>query len=154
MNENEDVVLESLKRADHLINVSLKYTKTVDVIRNTILRLLEACDILIAEGLEYKKSKKKIREVPKTPKERAYLLYKVFKKKKNIKAYLDFFHLLRRIKNSSYGKKDEYRKNVAMLLVDDKDNYTEINVEMLKSFYSKTNEFVEFMREWINSGKE
>jgi len=154
MNENEDVVLESLKRADHLINVSLKYTKTVDVIRNTILRLLEACDILITEGLEHKKNKKKIKEVPKTPKERADLLYKVFKKKKNIKVYLDFFHLLRRIKISSYGKREEYRKNVAMIIVNDKDNYTEINVEMLKSFYSKTTEFVEFMRKWIETGEE
>ncbi len=35
----EDSALQELKRADHLIYVTLKYTRTVDVIKNTIKRL-------------------------------------------------------------------------------------------------------------------
>lgn len=154
MNEIEETVTESLKRVDHLINVSLKYTKTVDVIRNTILRLLEACDLLIIEALDHKKKKKKIKEIPTTPKERADLLYKTFKKKKDIKPYLDFFHLLRRIKISNYRKQGEYRKNVAMIVVDDKDTFLEINYETLKEFHMKTIDFVNFIRDWIGTRKE
>jgi len=154
MNDIDDAVKEALKRVDHLIYVSLKYTKTVDVIRNAILRLLEACDLIIIEGLEYKKKKKKIKAIPSTPQERADMLYKVFKKKTVIKQYLEFFHLLRRIKVSNYNKQGEYRKNVAMIVIDEKYTFLEIDYEALKAYNAKTHEFVNFMRDWIETGKE
>ena len=43
---------EELKRADHLLYVTLKYTRTADVIKNTIHRLLNAIDYAIIFSLE------------------------------------------------------------------------------------------------------
>ena len=42
-----DEAKEEIKRADHLIYISLKYTKTVDVIKITIQRLINAFDFAI-----------------------------------------------------------------------------------------------------------
>lgn len=39
--------VEELKRVDHLIYVSLKYTRTVDVIRSVINRLIESYNAII-----------------------------------------------------------------------------------------------------------
>jgi hypothetical protein len=44
MIEALDESKEELKRVDHLIYVSLKYTRTVDVLRNVVARLLAALD--------------------------------------------------------------------------------------------------------------
>ena len=51
---------EELKRADHLLYVTLKYTKNIDVIRNAIRRLINACDYAILDVTEWLKAKKKI----------------------------------------------------------------------------------------------
>ena len=59
----EENAEEELKRADHLIYVTLKYTKTVDVIKNTIKRLINSMDFAVKEGLEYLKVKN-ISDVP------------------------------------------------------------------------------------------
>ncbi|MEK7201541.1 MAG: hypothetical protein AAB737_02820, partial [Patescibacteria group bacterium] len=53
---------EDLKRADHSIYVTLKYTRTVDVIKNVIKRLINACDLAMIEALEHLKKQKKIKE--------------------------------------------------------------------------------------------
>ena len=67
----EDSPEGELRRADHLIYVSLKYTRTCDVIKNAIKRLLSAFDLMFVDYLEKMKYEKKIEEVPSTRKERS-----------------------------------------------------------------------------------
>ena len=64
MREETDNALEELKRADHLIYVSLKYTRTTDVIRSTIKRLISAYNYAILDLLEYSKNKNLIKKIP------------------------------------------------------------------------------------------
>ena len=45
---------EELKRAEHLLYVSLKYTRTSDVMKSLIDRLIACFDFLI-DGVVYKK---------------------------------------------------------------------------------------------------
>ena len=59
MQEYSDQLKSELKRADHLFYVSLKYTRTVDVIRSVIERFMNALDIGI-EAMLAKKKKEKI----------------------------------------------------------------------------------------------
>ena len=61
--ESLDNAKEELKRVDHLIYVSLKYTRTVDVIKSIIERMINAFDFSIRAGLEYAKGKKKIKAI-------------------------------------------------------------------------------------------
>ena len=51
---------EELKRADHLIYVSLKYTRTCDIMKNAIKRLISAFELAMQDYLEAMRKKKKI----------------------------------------------------------------------------------------------
>ena len=42
---------EELKRADHLVYVSLKYTRTCDIMKNAIKRLIAAFQLVIHKFL-------------------------------------------------------------------------------------------------------
>ena len=53
---------EEMKRAEHLLYVSLKYTRTVDVIKSLIGRLINAIDATTDKLLDYAVQKKKIKE--------------------------------------------------------------------------------------------
>ena len=59
MKDYLDQIKSELKRADHLFYVSLKYTRTVDVIRSMIQRLLNAFDISFEALLEKTKKRRK-----------------------------------------------------------------------------------------------
>ena len=64
MTMGENSAIEELKRVDHLIFVTLKYTRTVDVIRSVLERLVSTLDYQIADLLEYYRKKGKITAVP------------------------------------------------------------------------------------------
>jgi len=131
----EENAEEELKRADHLIYVSLKYTRTVDVIKNTIKRLINSIDFAVMEILEYLKIKN-ISDVPRMRMEQ------LLEKMPKLKEYADFYFMLRRIYNSKHESREEYRKNVT--LVSDEGN---VNIEILKEFFNKTKRFVKFIEE-------
>ena len=138
--ELEDNAKQELKRADHLLYVTLKYTRTVDVIKNTIKRLINAFDYAILEALEWTIKKKKIKKISDLNKLRAEDLNKVYPE---IKTYIDFYNLLKRVDRAEYTKKEEYRKNVTMIVTDEM--ILEINIPKLKEYFEKTREFVEWV---------
>ena len=86
--ELTESALEEIKRADHSIYVSLKYTRTVDIIKNTIKRLISAMDISIIQGLEYAKQEKKLKSIPQSARQRANDIVKLYPQmKKSIEFY-------------------------------------------------------------------
>jgi|TARA_Y100000310_G_scaffold186269_1_gene186402 hypothetical protein len=131
-----------LKRADHLLYVTLKYTRTADIIKSIISRLLFALDFAIADILEKLKEKKKIKVVPKSKIERVDLFSKI-SKSREIKDYINFYFLLRKIDKSSYKAKEEYRKNVTLINQD-----FDVNLTMIKLYYNKTKRFIEFAMDY------
>ena len=68
MRESLDNAKEELKRADHLIFVSLKYTRTVDVIKSIVERLLNAFNLGIEALLIHAKGKGGTDTIPTIPK--------------------------------------------------------------------------------------
>ncbi len=137
----EENAEEELKRADHLIYVTLKYTKTVDVIRNIILRLINAIDYSVMEVLVYLR----VKNISNVPRMRVEQL---LEKLPQIKEYADFYFLLRRLYNSKFDKKEEYRKNVTLLTQEG-----DVNIETLKEYFTKTKRFVRSMADFCK-GKE
>ena len=73
---------EELKRADHSIYVTLKYTRTTDVIKNTIKRLISAFELATHHTLITLQKHKKISEVPPTPRKQAEEMLKALPKLK------------------------------------------------------------------------
>jgi len=132
----DDDVKEELKRVDHLIYVTLKYTKTGDVIRNIIKRMISTLDSVILESLE---KSKKIKETPKSPIERCKTLKKIYKTEAD--DVIDFYLLLKKIIKSEYEVTEQYRKHITLVTP-----YKSVDVETLKEFHEKTINFVKFLR--------
>ena len=63
MIESYQQATEEFKRIDHLYYVSLKYTRTVDVIRSVIERMISCYEAAIDSFLKCLKEEKKIEEI-------------------------------------------------------------------------------------------
>jgi len=148
MSDNEalDEAKGEIKRADHLLYVTLKYTRTIDVIKNTISRLANAYDNAIIYALEVLKSKKKIKEVPLTPVSRAELLRDLYKRDIFILDSLNTYFFLRKVSRAEYTKKEEFRKNVTLTVMNN-DEVIEVNIKILEEYYNKTREFIDYIAE-------
>ncbi len=149
MEEALEDAREEIKRVDHLFYVSLKYTRTVDMIRTLVERLISTFDFAILSLLGYAKQKKKIKEIPSNPLSKCDLLEKTFKEI-DLKKYLDLYRLLRRLTRAPYKKREEYRRHVTMISeVDDKE--IETNIDLLEEYYDKTREFLDLVAEKIKN---
>lgn len=133
---------EELKRADHLVFVSLKYTRTCDVMRNAIQRLVNAFEMGIIVYLEHQKKIKKIPEVPVSIKEKIELTKKLLDNK--FKKHLMLYHILKKIEKADHCDIDEFRKNVT--LKTQGPNPIEVRMDTLLAYLEATKDFVKFIR--------
>jgi len=140
---------EEIKRVDHLFYVSLKYTRTVDMMRNLIDRLISTFDCGILSLLKHAEEKKKIKEIPPSPLSKCELLKKLYP---NIKKYTDLYILLRKLMKTPYTKREEYRRHVTMISKTG-DQKIETDIDILKEYYDKTAEFLSFVQDTISRKK-
>src|SRR3989344_1325993 len=136
---------EELKRADHLVFVSLKYTRTCDIMKNAIKRMIAADELVMGEFLENMRKNKELENVPRTIKERVIMV-------KNIlgssgKKYLALYNLLKKIDKAEYTATEEFRKNVTLRTKTS--TPIDVKVENLYNYLDITKEFAAFMRQKI-----
>jgi hypothetical protein len=125
--------VEELKRVDHSIFVSLKYTRTVDILINILIRMVDCYEFLMLALLKYAVENKMIGEIPTTPKERALLLKEVYKEQE-VHNNVDLYLLLKAMLKSNYGKENEYRRHVAMrAIVAGREEI--ININIISQYY-------------------
>jgi len=139
---------EELKRADHLIYVSLKYTRTVDVIRSVIERLINAFDSAIKALLEKAKEEKKIDSYSKSAGIKCSLIKQLFPNNKEMEQYMDFYLLLRKMIRLEYKKIEEYRRHVAMLVQIDSHTMISVDIDRIKEYYDRAEAFVNVVSEY------
>ncbi|RLE39056.1 hypothetical protein DRJ17_02040 [Candidatus Woesearchaeota archaeon] len=134
---------EELKRVDHLIFVSLKYTRTVDVIRNIIQRMIASFDFLV-EGLcvELKESKK-IESVPQAPGMRCNII-KEYIKDERILEFVDFYLYLRKLILSKFDRQQEFRRHVTMMTFVNGEQI-KIDIDAVTEYYKKAKSYVEYI---------
>ena len=143
----EEIIQEKIS-ADHLLYVSLKYTKTCDVIINLLLSWKEMLNISIEKILKRAKSKKKIPSFPKSPIEKIEAMKKIFKKDKNILDTIEFYEMLRKLEELRTERIGEFRKNVNLrIFYQGKEinvdlDQLKIYAEMLERFISTTKHFL------------
>ncbi len=123
---------EELKRLEHIIYVSLKYTRTVDVIINALQRLLSTYDWIIEAYLEKAKIEGLIESLPKSPALRKTHLEQMYPDNKELQKYLAFYTFLKRILNAPHAKREEYRRHVALVVEMDNTNI-ELNIDNLSN---------------------
>lgn len=141
--------IDELKRADHLFYVSLKYTRTVDMIRHVIERLISTNECAIEALLHYAKGKKLITEVPTTSAQRAELLKKVYPNDTYAQESLNMLALFLKLRRAKYTPREEYRRHVTMIATLDSKEIVEIKIDNLGEYYHKTKGFVDYIHNLI-----
>ena len=102
MEQIEDLLLEAreeLKRLEHIIYVSLKYTRTVDVIINALKRLVSVYDLIIEGLLEFAKKSDQIEVLPKSPALRATKLNEIYHDDERLLKYISFYSFFQILNN-------------------------------------------------------
>ncbi len=121
---------EELKRLEHIIYVSLKYTRTVDVLINALNRLISTFDLIIEAFLEKARGDGHLDALPKSPGLRATKVRELYPEDKEIAKYLEFYAFVRSIVKSQHQRKQEYRRHVALVVELDRCT-AEVNIDNL-----------------------
>lgn len=133
--------IEREKRiAEHLFYVSLKYTKTTDVILNLLNRWKTMIDISIEYLLEKAKKAKKFKAVSDAPKAKELLIREIYKKNKVIIETMEIYTLFRKMPSLDKIRESEFRKNVAVIAMNGTKEI-KVDMEKLKEWNEKMNIF-------------
>ncbi len=143
------VAKEELKRADHLIHISLKYTRTIDVLLSILQRLVSAMEVEIKDVLEEAKEKGYLKEIQPSPKLRTEQIRKLFKNSEEISNLISFYFFLRTVIKAEHAKKEEFRKNVTMFALDEQGTeFAAVTSETVKEYYKKVDDLINYMDEF------
>ena len=143
----EDIIQEKIS-ADHLLYVSLKYTKTCDVIINLLFRWKKMIDTSIDSILARAKKKKKISSLPTNPAKKIEVIKKLFRKDKNFQEVLEMYEMFRKIEDLRIERIGEFRKNVTLKVLYRGDEVN-INLEKLKEYSEKLEKFISTTRQFL-----
>ena len=153
MNEHLEEARQELKRLEHIIYVSLKYTRTTDVIVNALKRLVEIFDLMIDAFLEKAQAENLITALPKSPALRATRLVEIYPEDETLKNYLHFYQFLKNTLKSEHKKRQEYRRHVT-LVVDFEDCTAEIDIDNLTNCEKYANRFYFYALKVIEGREE
>ena len=136
----EEIIKEKTS-ADHLLYVSLKYTKTCDVILNLLARWKSLIEISFDAILEKKVEEGKISIMPTNPKQRIEFLKKYFSRNVIVQDVIPLYIFLKRIPDLNKTRNGEFRKNVNLRIIEPT-KITEINMEKLGEYYEIVEKFI------------
>ncbi len=88
---------KEMKAAQHLLYVSMKYTKTCDVMLNLMHRWQQMVDEAMLSALEKARKKKLIREMPIAPIQKMNAMKDLFKKEEMVQDTMDLYLFFRKI---------------------------------------------------------
>lgn len=145
----EKIIKEKIS-ADHLLYVSLKYTKTSEVIINLILRWTVMIDYGFNAMLAHAKKKKMIKSIPTSPKPRIDLIKEVFKNSPEVLETVEIYEMFRRINELKKESEGEFRKNVA-LKVFYRGQEVKINLDKLKEYSITLENFINYLKQFLSS---
>ncbi len=143
----ERIIQEKIS-ADHLLYVSLKYTKTCDVIRNLLLRWRKMIETSIESILKHAKKKKKVSAVPTSPIGQIEAVKKLFKKDKEFLKVIKFYEMLRKIEDLRSERIGEFRKNVCLKIFF-KGKEIQVNLEQLKIYADLLEKFISTTKQFL-----
>lgn len=149
MNEHLDDAKEELKRADHLIFVSLKYTRTCDVLKHIVDRLINCIDFTFTAVLEHMKEQGKIEEVPTAPIPKANMIKELFPDDEFLPDFADLFKKFRKISKAEFTRACEFRRHVTLTAVVD-DDIVELNIDNITDYFKQSKEFFAHVQDMID----
>ena len=145
----EEIIQEKIS-ADHLLYVSLKYTKTCDVITNLLLRWKEMIDLIIEAILKHAKKRKKISLIPTNPVGKIESIRQLFKKNQNFQEVMDMYEMFKKIRELKTERIGEFRKNVTLKIFY-RGEEVDVNLEKLKVYADKVEKFISTTKQFLLS---
>ncbi|MFP4189932.1 MAG: hypothetical protein ACLFSL_02745 [Candidatus Woesearchaeota archaeon] len=149
--ELEDIyqdVIQEMKRIDHIIFVTLKYTRTVDVLKSIIARMIAAFDFMLDLILESYRENGDIDSYPNSPGLKVDQIRKLTQDDK-IAELLDFYLMLRRASRSEYEVINEYKRHVGMVMQKSDGSELIINIDKVTEFYHTMQGYMEYLRKFV-----
>lgn len=138
-----DEIIKEKISADHLLYVSLKYTKTCDV----ILNLLSRWKIMIDTSFDFliKKAGKNWKPVSDAPRAKLVQLKKIYSDVPEVASALELYEFFRDIEALEKARENEFRKGVN-LRVNYKDKPVNINLEQLAIYSQILERFISYLK--------
>ncbi len=138
--------LEEVKRVDHLIYVSLKYTRTVDVIINVLGRMVDAYSLLMDSLIAKATTEGKVISEPESAIERADLVRSIYSQDTLIVDNVDLYLLLRKLLRArNVERENEYRRHVTMkTIIEGREEI--VNIDIITNYYLFEREFLAHVR--------
>jgi hypothetical protein len=149
INYMEDIIQEKIS-ADHLLYVSLKYTKTCDVIKNLLLRWRKMIETSIDKVLKHAKKKKKISSVSENPIGKIEQVKVLFKKSPDFLKVIEMYEMLRKLEELRTERIGEFRKNVTLKIFY-RGEEINVDLEKLKVYAELLEKFISEVKQFLLS---
>jgi len=140
----EKIIKEKIS-ADHLLYVSLKYTKTCDVIINLLIRWRNMIDSALDLLIDKAKKQKKWKPVADAPRAKLVQLKKIYADEPVVAQTLEVYELFRDIEGLEKVRESEFRKGVN-LRVTYKGQIININLDKLKEYSTLLEKFISYLK--------
>lgn len=140
----EKIIKEKIS-ADHLLYVSLKYTKTCDVIINLLLRWRIMVDMAMDLLVEKAKKQKKWKPIPDAPRAKLIQLKKLYSEDETVRDTLNLYELFRDIESLEKVRENEFRKGVTLKVVHN-GKMISINIDTLKEYSALLERFISSLK--------
>jgi hypothetical protein len=140
----ERIIKEKIS-ADHLLYVSLKYTKTCDVIINLLLRWKIMIEMAMDMIVEKAKKQKKWKPIPDAPRAKLVQLKKIYASDEVVSKTLELYELFRDIEQLEKIRENEFRKGVTLRVMH-KGQMIIINIEKLKEYSVLLERFISSLK--------
>jgi hypothetical protein len=140
----EKIIKEKIS-ADHLLYVSLKYTKTCDVIINLLLRWKIMIEMGMDNLVEKAKKEKKWKPVSDAPRAKLVQLMKIYADEPIVFQTLELYELFRDIEKLEKVRENEFRKGVN-LKVTYKGQTINVNLEKLNEYSQILEKFISYLK--------
>lgn len=140
----EKIIKEKIS-ADHLLYVSLKYTKTCDVIINLLYRWKIMIELAIDKLFEQAKKAKKVGQIPDAPRAKLVALKKVYANDPVVSPTLELYEMFRDLDGLEKVRENEFRKGVN-LKVTYRGQIVNINLDKLKEYAALLERFISSLK--------
>jgi len=141
----EKIIQEKIS-ADHLLYVSLKYTKTTDVMLNLISRWRSMIETAVDRLMEEGKKKKSMKNIPSAPKLKIDKVKEIYKKNLAVLETMTLYEFFKRVDNLEKIRENEFRKNVVLKVLD-KGQWINIDMDKLKEYSMLLENFINALKQ-------
>lgn len=142
---------EELKRVDHQVYVSLKYTRTVDVLMNIISRMIEGYDKMFEAMLQHALEQRRIGELPTAPLIVGNTIKELYPDD-TVQRNVELYFLLRKLQRSNPTREQEFRRHVTMrTIIEGREEI--VNIDLATEYYHQQREFLAYLYKQFNVQK-